>query len=188
MSTVDLHEHAHMIYPAFQMMYRRSALFNERQPCFEHLTDPIARWHAWRDEEACRRAAFASYAFDILCSMLFRQIAIMSAFQIALTLPCGEDEWHAGTAQEWQRRHDAATKPLSFLPTLKAFLVPGLTTPQLSPLARSICLFGLISVAFDMQWREFFLLGLSTHPDGLVKEWRLTLVSLRALLQNHSSR
>lgn len=179
MSTIEIHEHTHMLYPAFQIMYRRSGIYSDSSSQNEATapTDHTEHWKAWRHEESSRRAAFASYAFDILCSMIFRQTAILSAFQISLTLPCNEDEWHAASAAEWHRRYTTAPKPPSFLPTLKAFLVPGLTSPDISPLARSICLLGLLSVAFDMQWREFFLLGLSTHPDGLVKEWRLTLVS-----------
>ena len=104
-------------------------------------------------------------------------MASLSAFQIQLSLPSNEDEWHAVNASEWDRLHKAAPIPPPFLSTIKAFLMPGLNTPVLSPLARVICLHGLLSVAFDMQWREYFLLGLSTHPDGLVKEWRSTLVS-----------
>jgi hypothetical protein len=42
---------------------------------------------------------------------------------------------------------------------MKAFLMPGLTTPDISPLARVICLHGLLSVAFDLNWRSLFLLG-----------------------------
>ena len=101
---------------------------------------------------------------------------MLSAFQVTLTLPGYEDEWHAGSAAEWNRYHRNYPPPQAWLGALKAFLMPGVVNPDISPLGRVICLHGLISVAFDMQWREYFLLGLSTHPDGLVKEWRLTLV------------
>lgn len=108
---------------------------------------------------------------------MFRQTGTLSAFQIQLTLPCNEDEWYAHSATEWYKIHQTRPEPPPFLTTMKAFLMPGLNSPEISPLARVICLHGLLSVAFDMQWREYFLLGLSTHSDGLVKDWRPTLVS-----------
>lgn len=112
----------------------------------------------------------------VVCNTMFRQTGTLSAFQIQLTLPCNEDEWYAASPIEWYRIHSTRAEPPPFLTSMKAFLMPGLNSPELSPLARVICLHGLLSVAFDMQWREHFLLGLSTHPDGLVKDWRPTLV------------
>lgn len=109
---------------------------------------------------------------------MFRQTGTLSAFQVQLTLPCFEEEWYAPTAVDWHKIHSQRSEPPPFLTTMKAFLMPGLNSPEISPLARVVCLHGLISVAFDMQWREYFLLGLSTHPDGLVKDWRPTLVSV----------
>lgn len=134
---------------------------------------------------ACRQTSAAGFRTQlrrrtatclVLCSAIFGQIASLSAFQIRLALPSNENEWQAGSANEWYRLYASVPRPQPFLTTIKVFLMPGLTEPDLSPLARVICLHGLLSVAFDMQWRENFLLGLSTHPDGLVKEWRLTLV------------
>jgi hypothetical protein len=78
---------------------------------------------------------------------------------VQLLLPAYEDEWHAASASEWAKLHSANPRPQYFLPTMKAFLMPGLTTPDISPLARVICLHGLLSVAFDLNWRSLFLLG-----------------------------
>ncbi|KAK9894300.1 hypothetical protein P389DRAFT_174352 [Cystobasidium minutum MCA 4210] len=177
MSTYDDHEKAHILYPSFITMYRRSALFNTPNLPAAQDADIQTKWAAWREEETSKRAAFMAYQFDIVCNTMFRQTGTLSAFQIQLTLPCNEDEWYAHSAAEWYKIHQSRPQPPPFLTTMKAFLMPGLNSPELSPLARVVCLHGLLSVAFDMQWREYFLLGLSTHPDGLVKDWRPTLTS-----------
>ncbi|CAD6586151.1 MAG: hypothetical protein CYPHOPRED_003430 [Cyphobasidiales sp. Tagirdzhanova-0007] len=185
MSTKEDHEMAHILYPSIITLFKRSALWTAPKISVSNDADLIEQWQAWITEEASKRAAFMAYQFDILCSALFKEMASLSAFQIQLSLPSNEDEWHAVNASEWDRLHKAAPIPPPFLSTIKAFLMPGLNTPVLSPLARVICLHGLLSVAFDMQWREYFLLGLSTHPDGLVKEWRSTLTSAYNYWKRH---
>lgn len=157
-------------------MYRRSALFAPRgsHPPHELRNDPHAQWAAWVEDESAKRAAYTAFLIDVQHAAIFRHAPTLSAFQIQHVLPADEEEWTAPTAKAWQKLHLLSRPGVPFMSALKASLMPGLAPPFLNPFSRVVLLHGLISVAFDMQWRDVFMLGLAA-PDGPVKDWRETI-------------
>jgi hypothetical protein len=125
-------------------------------------------------EESAKRAAFTAFEIDITHAAIFRHSPTLSAFQVQLALPSDEDEWNAFTSKTWSMIHQAAYPPPQFLTALKASLIASSTPPNLSPFARVSVLHGLMSVAFDLQWRDHFMTGLST-PDDATKDWKETI-------------
>ncbi|GAA98313.1 uncharacterized protein L969DRAFT_93087 [Mixia osmundae IAM 14324] len=173
------HEMAHVHWGSLMTVYRRSSLFSPRIVAVEpgYLQNDLdGRWRTWIEEESRKRCAFYVFALDISHSAIFRHTPSLSAFQIQLTLPCFEDEWIAPTAEIWEPMNQAAVAPPAFISALKSSLKAGLTAGPLSPSARVAVLHGLLSITFDLNWRDHFLLGLD-QVDAPQKEWRETISS-----------
>ncbi|KAG0149829.1 hypothetical protein CROQUDRAFT_104773 [Cronartium quercuum f. sp. fusiforme G11] len=178
-STRTHHEMAHIFWGSTLTMYRRSALFSPRSspvpPELKHNLE--AQWKAWIEDESSKRAAYAAFLIDVQHAAIFRHAPTLSAFHIQHVLPADEEEWMAPDANAWERvrtgRPNAGQGTL-FMSALKASLLPGMAPPYLNPFSRVVILHGLISIAFDLQWRDVFMIGLAASDSG-VRDWRSTI-------------
>ncbi|KAH9811991.1 fungal-specific transcription factor domain-containing protein [Melampsora americana] len=207
-STRNHHEMAHIFWGSILTMYRRSALFSPRVSSIPNeLKNSIdVQWKVWIEDESSKRAAYAAFLIDVQHAAIFRHAPTLSAFHIQHVLPSDEEEWNAKDSISWNEIHlrilshqrrmgggggggeeeedeenyqGGGNRGTLFMSALKASLMPGMAPPFLNPFSRVVILHGLISVAFDLQWRDVFMIGLVTsnetpsiHPNGIKKDWR----------------
>lgn len=91
----------------------------ERDECQE-LT--VEDWFKWIKAESIKRIVIQTFVLDVQQTILFGASSSMSAFEINLDLPCGEEAWTADTLSDWQVAMQARPqKPPLFLDMLKQF-------------------------------------------------------------------
>lgn len=168
MSTRPQHEMAHLFHNFIITLARRNAVFNSSAPSQTHFDDSEESWRSWAREEEKKRIALFEFMLDAQHATIFRHIPSLSAFQIQLLLPCSDDEWNKTTPEAWYRhRKRAGYKPPGpFIPALKACLSPGKTPQELDAFPRFVLLHGLMSIAYDLQWKQNVLLGAEVSPGG----------------------
>ena len=170
MSTRPQHEMAHLFHNFIITLARRNAVFNASAVNQGDYEESEEHWRSWAREEEKKRIALFAFMLDAQHATTFRHIPALSAFQIQLNLPCSDDEWSKGSPESWfQLRRRPNFKPASpFIPALKACLSPGKTPQELDAFPRFVLLHGLMSIAYDLQWKQNVLLGAenSTSSKG----------------------
>ncbi|KAJ1028299.1 hypothetical protein NDA13_003742 [Ustilago tritici] len=168
MSTRPQHEMAHLFHNFIITLARRNAVFNATTPNPSHLDDSEGSWRSWAREEEKKRIALFAFMLDAQHATIFRHIPSLSAFQIQLHLPCGDEEWSMVTPEAWfqHRKRTGYKPPGPFIPALKACLSPAKTPQDLDAFPRFVLLHGLMSIAYDLQWKQNVLLGAETSPGG----------------------
>ncbi|KAJ1020210.1 hypothetical protein NDA16_004489 [Ustilago loliicola] len=168
MSTRPQHEMAHLFHNFIITLARRNAVFNASTPNQAHLDDSEESWRSWAREEEKKRIALFAFMLDAQHATIFRHIPSLSAFQIQLHLPCGDEEWNKVTPEAWfrHRKRTGYKPPGPFVPALKACLSPAKTPQELDAFPRFVLLHGLMSIAYDLQWKQNVLLGAEASPGG----------------------
>lgn len=168
MSTRPQHEMAHLFHNFIITLARRNAVFNASTQGHTHFDDSEESWRSWAREEEKKRIALFEFMLDAQHATIFRHIPSLSAFQIQLQLPCSDEEWSKTTPDAWHRhRKRTGYKPPGlFIPALKACLSPAKTPQELDAFPRFVLLHGLMSIAYDLQWKQNVLLGAETSPGG----------------------
>ncbi|SPO25298.1 related to C2H2 zinc finger protein [Ustilago trichophora] len=168
MSTRPQHEMAHLFHNFIITLARRNAVFNASTPNQTHFDDSEESWRSWAREEEKKRIALFEFMLDAQHATIFRHIPSLSAFQIQLHLPCSDDEWNKATPEAWfrHRKRTGYKPPGPFIPALKACLSPAKTPQELDAFPRFVLLHGLMSIAYDLQWKQNVLLGAESSPGG----------------------
>lgn len=168
MSTRPQHEMAHLFHNFIVTLARRNAVFNATTPGQIHFDDSEESWRSWAREEEKKRIALFEFMLDAQHATIFRHIPSLSAFQIQLHLPCSDDEWNKTTPEAWYRlrKRTGYKPPGPFIPALKACLSPAKTPQELDAFPRFVLLHGLMSIAYDLQWKQNVLLGAEASPGG----------------------
>lgn len=168
MSTRPQHEMSHLFHNFIVTLARRNAVFNASTPSQTHLDDSEESWRSWAREEEKKRIALFEFMLDAQHATIFRHIPSLSAFQIQLNLPCSDDEWNKSTPEAWYRfrKRTGYKPPGPFIPALKACLSPAKTPQELDAFPRFVLLHGLMSIAYDLQWKQNVLLGAESSPGG----------------------
>ncbi|CBQ70847.1 related to C2H2 zinc finger protein [Sporisorium reilianum SRZ2] len=168
MSTRPQHEMAHLFHNFIVTLARRNAVFNATTPNHIHFDDSEESWRSWAREEEKKRIALFEFMLDAQHATIFRHIPSLSAFQIQLHLPCSDDEWNKTTPESWYRfrKRTGYKPPGPFIPALKACLSPAKTPQELDAFPRFVLLHGLMSIAYDLQWKQNVLLGAESSPGG----------------------
>jgi hypothetical protein len=191
MGTRPQHETAHLFHNFIVTLARRNAVFVPSKTKLPH--GPLdERWRAWAREEEKKRISLFAFMRDAQDATIFRHIPALSSFQIHLSLPCDDEEWIASSAEAWHSlRQEKRTArqisgggsssgdPPSFIAAVKAMLTPGIA-PRIGSDSDSfkhmVLLHGLMSVAYDLQWKQQALLAASDSSDSMAKwKQRLTL-------------
>lgn len=168
MSTRPQHEMAHLFHNFIITLARRNAVFNASTPSQAHFDDSEESWRSWAREEEKKRIALFEFMLDAQHATIFRHIPSLSAFQVQLNLPCSDDEWNKTTPEAWHRfrKRPSYKPPGPFIPALKACLSPAKTPQELDAFPRFVLLHGLMSIAYDLQWKQNVLLGAESSPGG----------------------
>ncbi|SNX87338.1 related to C2H2 zinc finger protein [Melanopsichium pennsylvanicum] len=168
MSTRPQHEMAHLFHNFIITLARRNAVFNASTPSQMHFDDSEESWRSWAREEEKKRIALFEFMLDAQHATIFRHIPSLSAFQIQLHLPCSDEEWTKATPEAWyrHRKRTGYKPPGPFIPALKACLSPAKTPQELDAFPRFVLLHGLMSIAYDLQWKQNVLLGAEASPGG----------------------
>lgn len=168
MSTRPQHEMAHLFHNFIITLARRNAVFNASTPNQSQLDDSEESWRSWAREEEKKRIALFAFMLDAQHATIFRHIPSLSAFQIQLHLPCSDEEWNKVTPEAWfrHRKRTGYKPPGPFIPALKACLSPAKTPQELDAFPRFVLLHGLMSIAYDLQWKQNVLLGAEASPGG----------------------
>lgn len=168
MSTRPQHEMAHLFHNFIITLARRNAVFNASASSQTHFDDSEESWRSWAREEEKKRIALFEFMLDAQHATIFRHIPSLSAFQIQLHLPCSDEEWNKTTPEAWfrHRKRTGYKPPGPFIPALKACLSPAKTPQELDAFPRFVLLHGLMSIAYDLQWKQNVLLGAETSPGG----------------------
>ncbi|KAI1860064.1 hypothetical protein JX265_009988 [Neoarthrinium moseri] len=130
-------------------------------------------WRQWAKSEEKKRLAFLCFMWDTQHAVLFCQSLCMSAFELRLSMPCGQALWEAEDESDWERRMTSEKQPeLSFLAALKTYLIePNNARPRnFNALSRILLLHGLMSISWDMERRDQTALGAASFVDGV--NWR----------------
>ncbi len=168
MSTRPQHEMAHLFHNFIVTLARRNAVFNASTPSPSHFDDSEESWRSWAREEEKKRIALFEFMLDAQHATIFRHIPSLSAFQIQLNLPCGDDEWNKATLKHGTDIASAQATSLQghSFPRSRLVSVPPRRLRS-SMLSRDSCCFhGLMSIAYDLQWKQNVLLGAETSPGG----------------------
>lgn len=168
MSTRPQHEMAHLFHNFIITLARRNAVFNASTPSQTHFDDSEESWRSWAREEEKKRIALFEFMLDAQHATIFRHIPSLSAFQIQLHLPCSDEEWNKASPEAWfrHRKRTGYKPPGPFIPALKACLSPAKTPQELDAFPRFVLLHGLMSIAYDLQWKQNVLLGAESSPGG----------------------
>lgn len=172
MGTRPQHETAHLFHNFIITLARRNAVFSPSK--VKLPSDPEEKWRAWSKEEEKKRIAFFAFILDAQHATMFRHIPALSSFQIHLQLPCDEDEWSAKTARDWVHlRRQRGKDPSYFIAALKASLNPDHTPPMSDKdsFPQFILLHGLMSVAYDLQWKQQTLLAAPETSES-ISSWK----------------
>lgn len=178
MGTRPQHETAHLFHNFIVTLARRNAVFIQSKAKLPSAS-PEERWRAWAREEEKKRISFYSFVLDAQHATIFRHIPALSSFQIHLQLPCDDDEWEAKTAAEWSTiRQSKRCEPPNFIAALKASLTPDHATS--APLRDNgfkqfVLLHGLMSVAYDLQWKQQALLAAPDTSES-ISNWKERLM------------
>uniref|UniRef100_V5E619 Xylanolytic transcriptional activator regulatory domain-containing protein n=1 Tax=Kalmanozyma brasiliensis (strain GHG001) TaxID=1365824 RepID=V5E619_KALBG len=191
MSTRPQHEMAHLFHNFIVTLARRNAVFNASAPSPSHFDESEESWRSWAREEEKKRIALFEFMLDAQHATIFRHIPSLSAFQIQLNLPCSDDEWNKATPEAWyrHRKRTGYKPPGPFIPALKACLSPAKTPQELDAFPRFVLLHGLMSIAYDLQWKQNVLLGAETSPggskggDNSISNWKDRLSAAYSSLQ-----
>ncbi|PWZ01715.1 hypothetical protein BCV70DRAFT_158113 [Testicularia cyperi] len=190
MSTRPQHEMAHLFHNFIVTLARRNAVFNASAVNQSHYENSEDSWRSWAREEEKKRIALFEFMLDAQHATIFRHIPSLSSFQIQLNLPCSDEEWSKTTPEAWykHRRRTSYKAPTPFIPALKACLSPGKTPQELDAFPRFVLLHGLMSIAYDLQWKQNVLLGAESSPGGTKTEtgignWKNRLSAAYSSLQ-----
>ncbi|KDN40100.1 hypothetical protein K437DRAFT_258781 [Tilletiaria anomala UBC 951] len=173
MSNRAQHEMGHLFHNFIITLARRNAVFSPVAVILPGPDGSDQQWRAWAREEEKRRIAFFAFMLDSSHAALFRHIPALSAFQVQLLLPCHEDEWRKDSPDAWfkYRRSSHYRPSTPFIQAVKASLSPAGIPPALDTFSKYILLHGLISIAFDLQWKQVnVLMGADTEAG--VSNWR----------------
>lgn len=192
MSTRPQHEMAHLFHNFIVTLARRNAVFNASAMTQVHHDNTEESWRSWAREEEKKRIALFEFMLDAQHATSFRQIPSMSSFQIQLNLPCKNEEWTQTNSDSWYkyRRRASYKPPTTFIPALKACLSQSKTPPELDAFSRFVLLHGLMSIAYDLQWKQDVLLGAESSPggskgDNVVGNWKKRLSAAYSSLRAH---
>lgn len=86
------------------------------------------QWLIWRTAEERKRTLFAIFMLSSLLTSAFNQTPTITNSEILLDLPCDEELYQAGSAQEWQNRGGKAAADataISFAGALSTLLTAG---------------------------------------------------------------
>ncbi|KAI8919205.1 fungal-specific transcription factor domain-containing protein [Powellomyces hirtus] len=181
MSTRPQHDMAHIFHGSLITMARRSCIFTPAtmmQTLASQRESLEARWRAWIRTEQLKRLGLFAFMCDTLHAAIFGQTALMSAFELHLSLPANEEIWEAPTAEQWVSQCkgkvalgdildvDSLHTP-KFLDILKWSFFPRGILPSLNPFSKLVVLHGLLNVCWDVQWRNQAVAGFieSNAPD-----------------------
>ncbi|KAN0060157.1 hypothetical protein ACQY0O_008131 [Thecaphora frezii] len=170
MSSRPQHEMSHLFHNFIITLARRNAVFNpsaaaaSANPGSFEGTDEF--WRSWAREEEKKRIALFAFMLDAQHATTFRHVPALSAFQIQLNLPCSDAEWSKSSPEAWaqHRKRTNYKPPTPFIPALKACLSPGKTPQELDAFPRFVLLHGLMSIAYDLHWKQNILLGAEGGP------------------------
>ena len=173
MSNRPQHEMGHLFHNFTITLARRNAVFSAIPVILPGPEGSERQWRAWAREEEKKRIALFAFMLDSSHGALFRHIPALSAFQIQLQLPCHEDEWIIPTAEDWHKyRQSPDFRPsTSFLTAVKASLSSAGVPPALDTFSKFVLLHGLISIAFDLQWKQVNVL-MGADAEAGVGNWR----------------
>ncbi|PWN46763.1 hypothetical protein IE53DRAFT_382635 [Violaceomyces palustris] len=168
MSTRPQHEMAHLFHNFIITLARRNAVFNATTVTLPGSEDSEEHWRAWAREEEKKRIALFAFVLDAQHATIFRQIPALSAFQIQLHLPCSDEEWSKLSPESWNahRKRPNYRSPSLFIPALKACIMPGNVSTDVDIFSRFVLLHGLMSIAYDLQWKQNVLLGAEGGSGG----------------------
>ncbi|UZJ52194.1 hypothetical protein CBS101457_001514 [Exobasidium rhododendri] len=177
MGTRPQHETAHLFHNFIVTLARRNAVFSPSK-----VTLPTAiedRWRAWSREEEKKRIALFSFLLDSQHAIIFRHIPALSSFQIHLQLPCDEEFWEAKNSQDWFKEFSKRrAEPPTFISALKASLStehgPSVAANNTDSFQEFILLHGLMSVSYDLQWKQQTLLAAPETSES-ISNWKDTL-------------
>lgn len=173
MGTRPQHETAHLFHNFIVTLARRNAVFVPSKVKLPH-TSAEDRWRAWSKEEEKKRISLFAFILDAQHATIFRHIPALSSFQIHLQLPCEEDEWEAKSAEAWTAiRQNKRREPPYFIAALKASLTPGNDLPisESDSFQHFVLLHGLMSVAYDLQWKQQALLAAPDTSES-ISNWK----------------
>ncbi|CAO1627720.1 unnamed protein product [Sympodiomycopsis kandeliae] len=182
MATRPHHEMAHLFHSFMVTLARRNALFINQHRS-QVGTGSVA-WRTWAREEERKRVTFFLFILDSEHATVFGHAPVVSAFEIQLQLPCSQKEWNAPNSEAWEVvRLSGLNPPLLFIAAVKARLQRCNTPGQIptDSFMRLLLLHGLMSVGFDLKWKQHSLLD-SVDEEGLLswqEQVRLACSSLR---------
>lgn len=176
MGTRPQHETAHLFHNFIVTLARRNAVFSPSKVKLPRGTEE--RWQAWSREEEKKRIALFSFLLDAQHAIVFRHIPALSSFQIHLQLPCEERLWEAKNSKDWQIEcSKTILERPSFLTALKASLSPEQDQSTINDsFQQFVLLHGLMSVAYDLQWKQQTLLAAPETRES-ISNWKDTLKS-----------
>lgn len=176
MGTRPQHETAHLFHNFIVTLARRNAVFSPSKVKLPRGTEE--KWQAWSREEEKKRIALFSFLLDAQHAIVFRHIPALSSFQIHLQLPCEEPLWEAKNSKDWQA--ECSKRKLerpSFITALKASLSPEQDSSTINDsFQQFVLLHGLMSVAYDLQWKQQTLLAAPETRES-ISNWKNTLKS-----------
>lgn len=145
------------------------------------LTTLEQSWHQWIETQSSNRTAFFGFVMDAQHSFMFGHTCILSVHDVRLPLPCADNLWDCGTAEDWDRIMRKIPESPGFLPVLKRLLGCTPIPSHCSAYARLILLHGLFSVTAHLKARDLATLGVGRLPSenspriGPIDTWKDTL-------------
>jgi hypothetical protein len=111
-----------------------------------------------------RRLVFLAFLWDTQHALFFSQPQSISAFELHISLPCGQSVWEASSAEEWWE--SARDDPeIYFATILEAYMTPrSIRSLRLDPLPQLLVLHGLMSMQWDLKRREQGTVGKRNAP------------------------
>ncbi|PWN43800.1 hypothetical protein IE81DRAFT_59309 [Ceraceosorus guamensis] len=161
MASRPQHETSHLFSSFVVTLARRNACFFDTSHHGRYDTFDIeTRWQMWSKDEMKKRISFMCFVLDARGALLFRHIPAMSCPQIHLHLPSPQDEFEAPSAQEWIALREArgAQSEMHFIMAIKAAM-NGQPPANGDVWTHYILLHGLLSIAYDLRWKQNALLG-----------------------------
>lgn len=174
MASRQQHEMAHLFHNFIVTLARRNGAFSSSAGRGHHrYAKSHDGWALWAKNEERKRITLFVFILDAQHGALFRHVPALSAFQLQVDIPCSSAEWQAQTADEWALLQHRA-KPQRFISALKSCLntssappSPSVTAlasargsvsqpalPYTDIFSRTLLLHGLMSVAYDLRWRQ----------------------------------
>ncbi|CEH18420.1 FOG: Zn-finger [Ceraceosorus bombacis] len=161
MASRPQHETSHLFSSFVVTLARRNACFFDTSHHGRYDNFDIeTRWQMWSKDEMKKRISFMCFVLDARGALLFRHIPAMSCPQIHLHLPSPQDEFEAPSAQEWIALREArgAQSETHFIMAIKAAM-NGQLPAHGDVWTHYILLHGLLSIAYDLRWKQNALLG-----------------------------